>query len=73
MTWFQVRVFGKWHQIPRQQVAYGDHGVNYQFSGVTIPAKPWIEPLKTVKELISKVTGYDYNFVLVNRLELVII
>lgn len=63
----KVRVFGRWHQIPRQQVAYGDEGLNYTFSGVTIPAKPWIEPLKAVKNCLLKFTGYDYNFVLVNR------
>ncbi|KAF2878710.1 hypothetical protein ILUMI_27462 [Ignelater luminosus] len=63
----KVKVFGKWHQIPRQQVAYGDEGLKYHFSGVTLPAKPWINPLISIRELISKVTGHNYNFVLINR------
>lgn len=62
-----MKVFGKWHEIPRQQVAYGDEGLKYHFSGVTLPAKPWIGSLISIRDLISKLTGYSYNFVLVNR------
>ncbi|XP_063921945.1 DNA oxidative demethylase ALKBH2-like [Zophobas morio] len=63
----KVKVFGKWHQIPRQQAAYGDEGTVYRFSGVTIPAKPWTEPLELVRNLIKEVTGFTYNFVLINK------
>ncbi|KAK5645077.1 hypothetical protein RI129_006377 [Pyrocoelia pectoralis] len=63
----KVKVFGKLHNIPRQQVAYGDNGLTYRFSGVTIPAKPWIEPLKIIRDLIFRLTKVEYNFVLVNR------
>ncbi|XP_068896845.1 DNA oxidative demethylase ALKBH2-like isoform X2 [Tenebrio molitor] len=63
----KVKVFGKWHPIPRQQAAYGDDGTLYHFSGNTIPAKPWTPLLKSVKDLIKEVTGFDYNFVLINR------
>ncbi|XP_067144289.1 DNA oxidative demethylase ALKBH2-like isoform X2 [Centruroides vittatus] len=30
----KVKVFGKWHEIPRKQVAYGDSGLTYSFSGI---------------------------------------
>ncbi|EFA10619.1 DNA oxidative demethylase ALKBH2 isoform X2 [Tribolium castaneum] len=63
----KVRVFGKWHQIPRQQAAYGDQGTVYKFSGTSIPCKPWTETLIQVRNLIKRVTGFDYNFVLINR------
>lgn len=63
----KVRVFGKWHQIPRQQSAYGDSGLHYKFSGVCLPAKEWIPPLLATKNLLSSITGYDYNFVLINK------
>lgn len=62
-----MRVFGKWHDIPRQQVAYGDEGVKYRFSGITVPAKPWNTILKATRDFITKLTGYEYNFVLINR------
>ncbi|KAL3270108.1 hypothetical protein HHI36_009166 [Cryptolaemus montrouzieri] len=63
----KVRVFGKWHKIPRQQCAYGDAGLNYKFSGVCLPAKEWLPPLIAIRKLLLRVTGYDYNFVLINR------
>lgn len=46
----QVFVYGKWFNIPRQQVAYGDSGLKYHFSGNTVYAKqwtPWLEDIRT--------------------------
>lgn len=60
-------MFGKYHEIPRQQVAYGEEGLKYSFSGTTVPAKKWIESVRSARDLIANLTGYDYNFVLVNR------
>ena len=33
VEYFQVKVFGKLHPIPRRQSAYGDPGVEYKYSG----------------------------------------
>ncbi|KRT81924.1 hypothetical protein AMK59_5310, partial [Oryctes borbonicus] len=63
----KVKVFDKWHNIPRQQVAYGDEGLSYKFSGLVAPAKPWVPPLQVTRNLISEITGVRFNFVLVNR------
>ncbi|XP_021916047.1 DNA oxidative demethylase ALKBH2-like isoform X3 [Zootermopsis nevadensis] len=63
----KVYVYGKWHPIPRQQVAFGDSGMSYKFSGNTVPAMMWPPILLRVRDLISEITGYYYNFVLVNR------
>ncbi|KAI4462154.1 alpha-ketoglutarate-dependent dioxygenase alkb 2 [Holotrichia oblita] len=63
----KVKVFDKWHQIPRQQVAYGDVGMSYKFSGITAPAKPWLPSLRSIRDLISEITGNYFNFVLINR------
>lgn len=63
----KVKVFGKWHTIPRKQVAYGESGLTYNFSGNTIPALPWISVISDLHRVISAVTGIDFNFVLVNR------
>nr|XP_022916098.1 DNA oxidative demethylase ALKBH2-like [Onthophagus taurus] len=63
----KVKVFGKYHNIPRQQVAFGDEGVSYKFSGVTIPAKPWTPQLEFIRNYLEEITNYKYNFVLVNR------
>lgn len=63
----KVQVFGKWHSIPRQQVTYGDPGLTYRFSGVTLTPKPWIPLLLRIRERVTQVTGHTFNFVLVNR------
>uniref|UniRef100_A0A023F802 DNA oxidative demethylase ALKBH2 n=2 Tax=Triatoma infestans TaxID=30076 RepID=A0A023F802_TRIIF len=63
----KVRVFGKWRDIPRQQVAFGDPGLSYKFSGLSLPALSWPQFLSDLRDSISDQLGYDYNFVLVNR------
>ncbi len=116
----KVKVFGKWHPIPRKmvrsifliflfcsgqsnvqnylhtkiirllftvlllalrllhflqtqyvsiQAAYSDEGITYSFSGLTMPTKNWIPLLSQLQDIVSKLTGFNYNFVLVNRLE----
>ena len=51
------------------QCAYGDPGLNYTFSGVTLPAQPWPKFLSEIGDKISELTGYRFNFVLINRLD----
>ncbi|XP_049803222.1 DNA oxidative demethylase ALKBH2-like isoform X1 [Schistocerca nitens] len=63
----RVRVFGRWHPIPRQQVAFGDAGLSYKFSGQTLPASPWPPLLLGMRDALSALTGVRFNFVLVNR------
>ncbi|XP_077995909.1 DNA oxidative demethylase ALKBH2-like [Glandiceps talaboti] len=63
----QVNIFGKWHNIPRKQVAHGDTGLTYTFSNNCIPARPWIPFLTEIRDKITQVTGQKFNFVLINR------
>lgn len=63
----RVLVFGKWHSVPRKQATYGDAGLTYTFSGLTLSPKPWIPVLEHVRDCVSGVTGQTFNFVLVNR------
>lgn len=63
----KVQVFGKWHSIPRKQATYGDAGLTYTFSGLTLTPKPWIPVLEHVRDQIYGVTGQTFNFVLINR------
>lgn len=37
----KVLMFGKYINIPRSQVAYGDPGTFYSFTGTKIDAKSW--------------------------------
>ncbi|XP_049721810.1 DNA oxidative demethylase ALKBH2 isoform X1 [Elephas maximus indicus] len=63
----RVQMFGKWHDVPRKQATYGDAGVTYSFSGLTLSPKPWIPVLERVRDRVSQLTGHTFNFVLVNR------
>lgn len=63
----RVQVFGKWHSVPRKQATYGDAGLTYTFSGLTLSPKPWIPVLERVRDRVSGLTGQTFNFVLVNR------
>lgn len=62
-----VRVFGKWHRIPRQQVAFGDAGLSYKFSGSRVAARQWTPLLLRIKERVERLAHQRFNFVLINR------
>lgn len=63
----RVQVFGKWYDIPRKQVAHGDPNLSYTFSGNIVPARPWTPFLNKIRDRITEMTGYTFNFVLINR------
>ncbi|XP_008249575.3 DNA oxidative demethylase ALKBH2 isoform X1 [Oryctolagus cuniculus] len=63
----RVQVFGKWHSVPRKQATYGDAGLTYTFSGLTLSPRPWIPVLERVRDRVSGATGHTFNFVLINR------
>lgn len=62
----QITVFGKTYSVPRLQSLYGDDGVSYIYSGMTLPAHPWNEELTEIKERVEAATGVDFNAVLCN-------
>ncbi|RVE54947.1 hypothetical protein evm_000314 [Chilo suppressalis] len=61
------RVFGKVYPLPRQQVAYGDAGITYTYSGTTVPALPWPSPVLALRDFLFLLKGIKYDFVLVNK------
>lgn len=63
----KVQVYGKWHNVPRKQVTFGDEGLTYTFSGITLSPKPWIPVLNLIRERVHLATGHSFNFVLINR------
>nr|XP_056715162.1 DNA oxidative demethylase ALKBH2 [Euleptes europaea] len=63
----KLQVFGKWHNIPRKQVTYGDPGLTHTYSGVTFSPKPWIPVLEHIRDQIRRVTSHTFNLVLINR------
>lgn len=65
-----LRLRGKTFKISRQLAAYGDgRNKSYTFSGLTVYGKPWTPTLLRIKGIVERVSGAEFNFVLVNRYE----
>jgi alpha-ketoglutarate-dependent dioxygenase alkB family protein 2 len=69
----KVKIFGEEHEIPRKQVAYGEPGTFYNFSGTHVDAISWNQDSKLckilliLKNVVSKQFNCNFNFVLINR------
>ena len=68
LAWEQpeIRLFGRWHRIPRLQHWCADEGVLYRYSGRTLPAAPWSDELRWLRQRTEQLTGLAFNSVLVN-------
>lgn len=63
-----VLMFGQRVAIPRDQVAFGDTGLAYKFSGAVAHARPWPPVLDSIRTLLEdEFPEWRFNFVLVNR------
>ncbi len=62
----EIRLFGRWHRIPRLQHWCADEQVLYRYSGRTLPAAPWSGELDWLRRLTEQLTGLSFNSVLVN-------
>lgn len=52
--------------VNRNNVSYGDYdGLSYRYSGTTKYAKEWTSELLWIKSLVEELTGYNYNYVLI--------
>lgn len=69
----KIKIFGEEHEIPRKQVAYGDPGTFYNFSGIRVDAISWDQNnelcnvLYKLRCMVNKQFGCTFNFVLINR------
>ena len=73
-----IKIFGKQYQIPRKQIAFGQPGANYHFSGSNVQPYDWNQTdqsmnskvgrkLKDLALRVSKLVCTDYNYVLCNN------
>lgn len=68
INWEQdvIKMYGKEHPIPRLNAWYADKDVQYQYSGIKLKHNLWNPLLKKIKKEIEKVTGKEFNSVLIN-------
>ncbi len=59
-----IRIFGKEILLPRLQAWYGEKA--YSYSGMKIPALALLPEMKTLKQSISTLSGFEFNSVLAN-------
>lgn len=62
-----VKLKGKVIPIPRQQTVFGDEGLRYSYSGVTLASNSWIPITSSLKSAVEWAAGDTFNFVLINR------
>lgn len=63
----QVKVFGKQHYIPRQQLWMADDGCDYQYSSQRIAPYPWTPRLLELRQQLLQQLNIDCNSVLINH------
>ncbi len=68
VPWRQERItlFGKEIASPRLTAWYGDPGIAYIYSGVTLVASGWDPALLAIRERVNEVATAAFNSVLVN-------
>jgi alkylated DNA repair dioxygenase AlkB len=68
ISWRQdeIVLFGRPILQPRLVCWMADPGIALRYSGLTIEATSWAEPLTYIKHLIETKTGYRFNGVLLN-------
>lgn len=49
-----IRIGGEYRQIPRKQVAFGDPGTRYHFSGISVPAREWTAELLQIRDEVTE-------------------
>lgn len=69
----KIKIHGRELEIPRKQVAYGETGTFYRFSGKKLLAIDWNDDslisneLRKIIKMIENKTGTKFNFILINR------
>jgi alkylated DNA repair dioxygenase AlkB len=68
LPWEQpsLRLFGRWHPIPRLQCWCADAGADYRYSGRQLPRTDWTRELAALRSTTSAITGKTFNSVLAN-------
>lgn len=62
----EIKIFGKTYLQPRKTAIYGDKGISYTYSGITMPVNPWTPDLIELKKKVEEKSESKFNFVLLN-------
>lgn len=63
----QIKMLGKWINLPRLETMCGDKPYLYTYSGsVELKARPWVYELGELRDRIDWLTGYNFQLVIGN-------
>jgi alkylated DNA repair dioxygenase AlkB len=62
----QVRLYGKTHDQPRLVAWYGDSGMRYDYSGISLSPLPWTDLLSSIRREVELLTESTFNSVFLN-------
>ncbi|MGH8532736.1 MAG: alpha-ketoglutarate-dependent dioxygenase AlkB family protein [Gammaproteobacteria bacterium] len=61
-----ITLFGRTLNSPRLTAWYGEAGVTYAYSGLSLVAKGWLPTLLGIRERVGQAAGTSFNSVLLN-------
>lgn len=70
LAWQQndIRMFGKWLPVPRQEAIYGDPGCSYFYSSsVLLEPLSWTAFLAQLRQRLEAATGFQFAIAIGNR------
>ena len=59
-------MYGKRVAIPRLEAWYGDDGMHYSYSGLSLAPKPWLAVLQELRQEVERHCQAPFNAVLAN-------
>lgn len=62
----EIKVFGRWHRIPRLQSWHGNADAQYRYASLSMTPAPWHPALTLVRDCSTGLTGQSFNSVLAN-------
>ncbi len=68
VSWEQdeITMVGKKTPLPRLTAWFGDSGLDYVYSGITMRPQPWIDELQSVRAIVEDLSRTRFNTVLLN-------
>lgn len=63
----EIRIAGRTIPVPRLQCWMGDEHCRYAYSNISLHPVPWTQEMASIRDFVNKVSGADFNCVLINK------